>query len=162
MSRPRRIPDYPYIGVQRYFLTACTHDRHEYFKDPAIVELVVSEFCAAANQHAFAIVVYCVMPDHVHLLVDGKDEGADLPAFMKSAKQRSGYLFKQKHSRRLWQEGYYEHVLRDDERTESVVVYIIENPVRKRLVDDVMDYPHWRSTLFSRRDLLWNIGLRRT
>jgi putative transposase len=162
MSRPRRIPNYPYTGVQRYFMTACTRNRQEHFKDPATVEMVVSAFSATADEHDFAIIVYCVMPDHVHLLVDGKNDGAHLPPFMKSAKQRSGYLFRRTHSQRLWQEGYYEHVLRDEERTESVVLYIIENPVRKKLVADVMDYPHWGSTLFSRPELLWSIGLRRT
>ena len=58
------------------------------------------------------IVVYCVMPDHIHLLVDGDQDGADLRAFMKLAKQRAGFRFKQQYRRPLWEDGYYEHVPR--------------------------------------------------
>ena len=44
-------------------------------------------------------------------------------------------------NRRLWQDGYYEHLLRDEETTPSVVAYIIGNPVRSHLVEDPAQYP---------------------
>jgi len=106
-----------------------------------------------------AIVAYCVMPDHVHLLVDGESDDADLTTFVKLAKQHTGYWFKQKSGKRLWQKGYYEHVLRDEERTEDVVFYIIANPVRKNIVERPTDYPYWGSGLYSREELLHSIGL---
>ena len=40
----------------------------------------------------------------------------------------------------LWQENYYEHILRKDEDTISVVKYILNNPVRKGLVEDYREY----------------------
>jgi REP element-mobilizing transposase RayT len=162
MSRPKRIPSYPYIGVQRYFITVCTHDRAEYFKDDGAVALVVNAFTITATEHAFTIVVYCAMPDHLHLLVDGDNDGADLKAFMKLAKQRAGYRFKRRSRCPLWQEGYYEHVLRDEEKTEAVVFYIIANPVRKGLVDNIIEYPHWGSMRYSRQELIRSIGVRGT
>ena len=62
----------------------------------------------------------------------------------------------------MWQEGYYEHVLRDEERTQDVVYYIIANPLRKHLAENVLDYPYWGSMQYSREELLHSIGLRRT
>lgn len=162
MARPRRIPGYAYLGVQRYFITACTRDRAPHFRDPDAVRLAVDAFVDTAREYAISIVVYCVMPDHLHLLLDGDHDGSDLQSFMKMAKQRAGFRFKQRHGHSLWQPGYYEHVLRDEERTEEVVFYIIANPVRKQLVQNVLDYPYWGSTRFSREELLHTIGLRRT
>jgi REP-associated tyrosine transposase len=161
MARPLRIPDHAYCGVQRYFLTICTDDRAEYFRKTAIVDGVVAEFLRRSRTERIAIIVYCVMPDHVHLLVDGESEDADLMRFVKLAKQRTGHAFKQEYRKRLWQAGYYEHVLRNEECTEDVVLYIIENPVRKGIVQNVMDYPHWGSGIYSREELLYSIGLRR-
>jgi REP element-mobilizing transposase RayT len=162
MARPRRIPGYPYIGVQRYFITVCTHNRAEHFRNLDAAALVVDAFIETARQHAVTIVVYCVMPDHMHLLLDGDHDGADLPSFMRVAKQRAGFRFKQRFGCPLWQEGYYEHVLRNEERTEDVVFYVIANPTRKRLVEHVREYPLWGSMRYSREELLQAIGIRRS
>ena len=161
MARPPRIPNYQYIGVQRYFLTFCTENRVTHFVHKAIVDPVVDHFLQQAREDAMAILAYCVMPDHAHMLVDGEHDGADLLHFTKLAKQRSGYWFKQTHGTRLWQKGYFEHVLRDEERTEDVIYYIIANPLRKGLVENVMDYPYWGSSVYTREELLYSIGLRR-
>ena len=162
MARPTRIPGYEYVGVQRYFLTICTAQRVEHFKNAEKVDTAVRHFLQSAERERIALIVYCVMPDHIHLLVDGLDDGAELLPFVKLAKQKSGFEFKQRTGQRLWQDGYYEHVLRDEERTEDVVFYIIANPVRKGLVTDVMDYPYWGSSLYGREELLHSIGLRKT
>jgi putative transposase len=162
MSRPRRIPGYSYTGVQRYFLTLCTKNRAEHFIHADIVAVVLAQFFHTAREQAVSIVAYCVMPDHAHLLIDGDSDAADLTQFVRLAKQQSGYLFKQKHGRLLWQEGYFEHVLRDAERNEDVIFYIVANPLRKGLVKNVMDYPFWGSGLYSREELLAHIGIRRT
>jgi len=128
--------------VQRYFITICTHDRARHFRDPDAVALIMRVLIETAREHAVTIVVWCAMPDHLHLLLDGDHDGSDMTAFMKAAKQRAGFRFKQRYHAQLWQEGYYEHVLRDEERTEEVAFYIVENPLRKQLVRSVLDYPY--------------------
>jgi putative transposase len=158
MARPQRLSDHSYTGIQRYFLTICTHHRTELFRDKDVVDAVVDHFLQTAREHDVAIVAYCVMPDHVHLLVDGERDDSDLTRFVKIAKQRAGYWFKQRVGKRLWQKGYYEHVLRNDERTEAVAYYIIANPVRKHLVERPEEYPYWGSAVYSREDLLSSIG----
>ena len=57
MARPRHIPAYPYIGVQRYFITTCTRDRAPHFRNAAdlkvrptsAADLKVHPTSAAAN-----------------------------------------------------------------------------------------------------------------
>jgi REP element-mobilizing transposase RayT len=55
---------------------------------------------------------------------------------------------------RLWQPYGYEHVLRSDEATHAVVRYILENPVRAGLVEDVLDYPFCGSLVHRTDDLV--------
>src|SRR6267142_4435082 len=97
MARPRRLPDYAYTGIQRYFLTICTDNRAEFFRETAVVDAVVEQFLRRSREEGIAIIVYCVMPDHMHLLVDGESEDADLTRFVKLAKQHTGHAFKRKY-----------------------------------------------------------------
>ncbi len=79
------------------------------------------------------------MPDHAHLLVEGIAETSDLKRFAKMAKQRSGGLYRRRHDQRLWQEGYFERVLRDKDDVRSFAQYVIDNPLRAGLSSD---YPY--------------------
>jgi len=54
----------------------------------------------------------------------------------------------------LWQYGYYERVLRDDESTPGVIEYIVNNPVRAKLAQNPADYSYWGSSAYGREDLL--------
>ena len=161
MARPCRIEGHSYVGQQQYFLTICADQRAEFFRNDETARMAIDLFLQTASSHRFDVITYCVMPDHMHALTEGRDDGAELEPFVKIAKQKTGYEFKQQHRTRLWQPGYYEHVLRSDERTADVVRYIIENPLRKRLVENVLDYPYWGSSLYSREDLLASIGMHR-
>jgi REP element-mobilizing transposase RayT len=80
------------------------------------------------------------MPDHLHLLIEGKDDNSDSRRFISSYKQSTGFYYKKKTGQPLWQVNYYEHVLRREEDTMSVARYILNNPVRKELVDDFRKY----------------------
>jgi hypothetical protein len=70
------------------------------------------------------------------------------------AKQRSGYVFVRKRGERLWQESYFDRLVRRDESLPDVIRYIIANPVRAGLVTRAVDYPHWGSSTHSREELL--------
>jgi len=65
------------------------------------------------------------MPDHGYLLVEGMQDDSDLKQFIKSAKQYSGYHFKQRTEQPLWQRYGFERVLRGEEGTWDVARYIV-------------------------------------
>jgi putative transposase len=94
------------------------------------------------------------MPDHVHLLAEGVAEVSDLNAFMKLAKQYSGYEYKKRTGNKLWQPYVYEHVLRADESVARTARYILENPVRAAIVKDPRDYPFLGSSVYTVEQLL--------
>ena len=100
------------------------------------------------------------MPDHLHLLVEGTSDAANLVAFAHGLKQRTAYRYRRGHDEALWQKGYYEHVIRDDEATLDVARYILANPVRAGLVLEPHDHPFSGSLTFDRQQLdeLWQSG----
>jgi len=81
------------------------------------------------------------MPDHLHILVEGLHEESDFRRFVKLFKQKSGYQWRRTSNQKLWQEDYFERVLRREETTEKVIGYILNNPVRRGLVSSPEEYP---------------------
>jgi REP element-mobilizing transposase RayT len=81
------------------------------------------------------------MPDHLHLLLEGRFTTSDFRSTMTLLRQRTAIAFHKYHRLTPWQHGYYERVLRADEETEIVAGYIVANPVRAGLVNRIEDYP---------------------
>jgi REP element-mobilizing transposase RayT len=154
MSRPARLDGCSYRGPYRYFLTICTRDRQQVFVQPNAATLVIDHLLRTARKRQFAVPVYCVMPDHAHVLVEGLSADSDLRRFAKRLKQGSGQAFSRRHGFPLWQEGYVDHVLRDEEQTLIIARYILENPVRAGLVQHPLDYPYSGSTVWTLEELI--------
>ncbi len=131
MSRPPRLPGFEYAGRHSYFLTFCTDRRAELLRDRGVATMVLECIRRSSNRYEFAVLAYCLMPDHVHLLVHGRSPAADLRRFVKTAKQGSGQRYAARTKRRLWQESYYDHVVRPEEDLSAIARYIIDNPVQR-------------------------------
>jgi REP-associated tyrosine transposase len=154
MSRPRRITGVSYLGHCRYFLTICAKARFAAFLDDAIARSTIDQFLITAREEGFAVLAYCLMPDHIHLLVEGTALESDLRRFVKVSKQQSGFNFARIVGRSLWQDGYFEHVLRRDEDARAIARYIIENPVRAGIVERPTDYRYLGSSVWEIETLL--------
>jgi putative transposase len=152
--RPSRLRAFSYTGFHQYSLTFCTHHRQRHFIDGRVVSLTLTQFLRAAEEQQFAVLVYCFMPDHAHLLVEGLAETSDGKRFIKLGKQYSGYAFSREFGARLWQPWGFERVLRAEEDTHVVCRYILQNPVRAGLVGRVLDYPYLGSAVHRVEDLL--------
>jgi putative transposase len=100
-----------------------------------------------------ALIAYCFMPDHVHLLVGGTREDSDCRAFISTAKQLAAVHSSRQFGVRLWQHYGYEHVLRRHEDTLAVARYIIANPLRAGLADDMFEYPFVGSDVYSLEEI---------
>jgi putative transposase len=149
MSRPPRLAGFEYVGNYSYFLTLCTHRRFDAFREDDLARLVIGQIRRTARTFSFAILAYCVMPDHVHLLLQGRTAASDLRRFTKQFKQSTGQRYAHHTGGRLWQEGYYDRVLRPEEPEALVARYIIENPVRAGLVERPTEYPYLGSEVWN-------------
>ena len=154
MSRPPRIDGFGYLGPYRYFVTFCTHDRRDVFIDVGIGEFVASQLRRTCRREKFALLAYCLMPDHAHVLVEGTSDTSDLRRLIKSAKQRSGQSFAARHNQPLWQEGFHDRVLRRDEDSKQIARYIVDNPVRAGLARSALDYPLSGSDVWTLEELI--------
>jgi len=95
-----------------------------------------------AGRYDLLCPVYCLMPDHIHLVWLGTSVRSD---------QRTATRFLRKHMKMLLkpaelQRQPHDHVLREEERVrgafQSTCHYVQENPVRKGLVRRWEDYPY--------------------
>jgi REP element-mobilizing transposase RayT len=140
-NRPPRLAEFSYTGPNRYFVTVCVRSRAPVFANLDVGAFVVQQFLRIAAQHEFEVIAYCVMPDHFHALVQGTRDDAALKGMMHRWKQATGYWWKQRgHTSSLWQEGFFDRIMREKDLTEAVVHYIVANPLRAGLVTDIHDY----------------------
>jgi putative transposase len=146
---PEHLRGFSYVGFHRYSLRFCTNGRRPVFITEAPVTLVLAQILRASTERSFAVIAYCFMPNHLHLLVEGTDAASDLKRFVVSLKQYSGFLYAQRFGTRLWQRYGFERVLRDREPTFVVARYILENPVRAGLAKQVAAYPFVGSLVYT-------------
>jgi putative transposase len=153
-GNPGHLNTFDYLGPYRYSLTFCTDSRQRLFVTRERVELVLMQIERSAAEEQVAIIAYCFMPDHLHLLVEGRCESSDCRRFINRAKQFSGFHYSKTFGHRLWQRYGFERVLRVDEATLVVARYIVENPLREGLVRSVEDYPFAGSRVYSLADIM--------
>jgi putative transposase len=149
-----RLRGFSYAGNYAYFVTCSTCQKRPYFKDKTVIDIVLPLLKRLSTRNSFNIQAYCFMPDHLHLLLSGEDKSS-LHKFMRRFKQETSFKFKKAHGTPLWHRSYYDHILRKEEALEEVALYILNNPVRKGLVEDYQKYPFSGSFIF---DLKENAG----
>ena len=157
MSRPPRIPGFNYVGLFRYSLTICTRNRQPVFLETPIIASTLWHFRRTGIEEPFDMIAYCFMTDHVHLLIEGTSATSDFKRYVKLGKQRSGAAFAALKHRPLWQEGYFDRVLRADDDVKPLARYILNNPVRARLVESPGDYPHIGSDRYTLAELFESV-----
>jgi len=118
------------------------------------VDVVLAQIVRAADDEQFAILAYCFMPDHLHILAEAESESADARRFIKRAKQLSGFYYSKQSGGQLWQRYGYERVLRSEDDTLGVAKYVLENPVRGGLVQSPQDYEFSGSTKYTVQEIL--------
>jgi putative transposase len=83
------------------------------------------------------------MPDHLHLLLEGSSGASDFRRCIKDVKQRTSYSAIRLGIGRLWQQGFHDRILRQNEDVRRYIDYIAQNPIRAGLVVDcTANYPY--------------------
>jgi putative transposase len=100
------------------------------------------------TQYNIAIYNYCLMSNHVHILLYVK-EHANLPRFMHalSLSYSAYYRHTYKYSGYLWQGRYKNFLIEKDSYLLECARYIERNPLRAKMVEDLSLYP-WSSYHF--------------
>lgn len=126
-----------------YLVTAVTKNRNPVFNDFHIARVLVNELRLVNHTNDIKSLAWVIMPDHLHWLFVLKS--TSLTCVIKQVKARSAQVINRKSnlSAPVWQRGFHDHAIREDEDIKAVARYIIANPLRARLVDNIGDYSHW-------------------
>lgn len=122
-------------------VTLAVQGRNPVFADPAVASCAVQVLRSHAERTGVRIYGFCVMPDHVHIVL-GPSEACDVITFVgqfKNLAQRAAWSQGVEGS--FWQKRFWDHFLRAEEQVEHVVEYVLNNPVRRGLVEHWRDYP---------------------
>jgi len=141
MGRAQRVdlPDYCYHIVNR------ANARLPLFfgdSDYQMFEEIIEEAC---EKYSMRLLGYCVMPNHFHLLLYPSTEG-NIQRFMQwvtlTHTQRWHVKNKTVGSGHLYQGRYKSFIIQTDNHVLSVLRYIERNPLRAKLVRDLMKWKH--------------------
>jgi putative transposase len=125
-------PQHPIIPNAMYFLTVVTAGRARFFDNRQNVELLLSSLREAKRLHPFRMVAYVILPDHLHLLIV-PEANTNVEIILSSTKAMYTRDFKQQNGItgrvHVWQQGFYDHIIRDETDYQRHLDYIHMNPV---------------------------------
>ena len=103
--------------------------------------------CLKEHSHKYDLHASVVMPDHAHLLFSPmrRQDGwlYSLPEIMHAIKGASAWRINVLLERNgpVWQEEFFDHVLRSNDSLAEKVNYVCANPVRAGLAASEKEYP---------------------
>jgi putative transposase len=137
-----RMPSYDYTSTGAYFVTICTENRIPALEIPEMGKLLVEVWQTLPNRFpGVTLDEFVIMPDHVHCIL-WLDATVKTPPTLGrvigayKSLTTVGWLNYNKSisktcSKHLWQRGYYEHIIRNDQDLELTRQYIRDNPLKK-------------------------------
>jgi len=132
------LPGYPYHVTQRG-----NRRQQTFFKDSdyALYRDLIAE---AAHKAGAEIWCYCLMPNHVHMIVVPSDEDGLRRTFADAHRRYTGFInARHRWTGHLWQ-GRYGAVVMDESHLAHAMRYVSLNPVRARLVSRAEEW-RWSS-----------------
>ena len=142
MPRMGRIvlPNYPHHVVQR------GHNRQVVFAAAEDYQRYLTDLRELKDALGVKVYAYCLMTNHVHLLLAPGDSTTGLGQLMKGLAARATRYRNRLEGRSgtLWESRYKSSVVQSDSYLLACCRYIELNPVRARMVADAADYP-WSS-----------------
>ena len=140
MARLARLvfPGVPYHVTQR------GNRRQQTFFEEGDYALYRDLLSEAARRAGTRVWSYCLMPNHVHLIVVPADEDGLRRTFADAHRRYTAFInARHRWTGHLWQ-GRYGAVAMDEGHLGAAARYVALNPVRARLVDRAGDWP-WSS-----------------
>ena len=128
-----RLESYDYSEEGFYYLTVCTKDRRNILSDIRIqddhtVAVQLTPYGEAAERYLKSlpgINRYVIMPNHIHMIIH-KTNGKSIASDVRSWKG----LVSKTIGAKIWQDSYYDHIIRNEKDYLEKCRYIDENPAR--------------------------------
>ena len=142
-ERPPRLEQlFPWYDPPLYFVTFNTHHRRKVLANAEVHERFMA-FARIGEARGIAVGCYVLMPDHVHLFVQGNLDFV-LTQWVRLLKRNLSTVIPIE--RPHWQKGFFDHVIRNSDNYAQKWEYVRENPVRAGLVVNFDAWP-WQGEL---------------
>ena len=151
------MPNYRRVKIKggTYFFTLVTNKRQNLFASLKYRDLFLESINHVKNYHPLNLVAYCILPDHIHLLIRLPEDDDNFSLRISEIKKRFSKLYSKNFGvspaknagivrpgrSGLWQQRFWEHTLRDEEDLHRHIDYIHYNPVKHGLVHKVKNWP---------------------
>ena len=155
--KQNRLTEYDYSAPNTYFITICTDNRRNLFWTDADAIIDCAKNVPLSNlgtivqrsiedipkyYSVISVDHYVIMPNHVHLLLqihsDSNGRSMIAPTISTVVRLMKGTVSKQA-GFAIWQKGFYDHVIRNDNDYRDIWNYIEGNP--GKLAEDKLYIP---------------------
>ncbi|MBE9563603.1 MAG: transposase [Proteobacteria bacterium] len=133
------------IQGQVYLVTTVTYQRQPIFNNFSNARFVVNSLRYVEHTRQLQSLCFVIMPDHLHWLFS-IGSTYELPQVISDIKRRSSYRINEQNKKigsAVWQPGFHDYALRKEDEIKGVARYVIANPLRAGLVDNIGNYPFW-------------------
>lgn len=127
-----------YVVGGTYFFTLVTFQRRKFFDTPDKLDHLLSKIRQVQRNKPFDLLAYCLLPDHVHLLIKLPEETSDFSIRIREIKRLTTLWIKHEtkdNIDRIWQDKFWEHTIRDEKDLQRHFDYIHYNPVKHNLTE---------------------------
>jgi putative transposase len=152
--RSIRLKGYDYTTVGGYFVTICTAKREHLFGAIENADMKLNSFGRIVHDHwhnlpshypTIMLDEFVIMPNHIHGIIFLADKPKEqtieaskikypaLSEVVRAFKSFSSRLINMERGTSgtaVWQQNYYEHIIRNDETLDRLRTYIVSNPAR--------------------------------
>ena len=135
MSKLRRCRD----PRSTYFITNVTYERRCILTDNS--DLLWQSILTLQTRAPFDLQAWAILPEHFHLLLDSRD--LDISKLLQRIKMGFSALYLKRfglNSGRVWQNRFWDHIIRDQRDWNHHVDYVHYNPVKHGLVSSPFDW----------------------
>jgi putative transposase len=117
-----------------YFVSTQTAGRKPFFRHENWARLMIATLSHYALKD-FTLHAYVIMPDHLHILITPRESLEKTVQLIKG-----GFSFRARRELSwrfdIWQPGFTDHRIRDEEDWKQHLEYIRKNPIEAKLVND--------------------------
>ena len=135
-----RLRGFDYRSRGAYFITICCYGRQPLFQSEGARQMMIEWIKTIPNHFSkTSIDCFVVMPDHVHFILwKQTNEDPSLATVMQWFKTMTTNAYirgvenrlLEPFEKKVWQRGYYDHIIRNDSDLNEKRQYIMNNPLK--------------------------------
>ena len=132
------------IARRVYFITVCCAKRECFLKPDIAARAAARTLHRLHIEKHITLLAWVLMPDHMHLLLE-LDDSKTLSASMARINSCIAKAVNEALDRHgpIWQGAYFDRGLRRNEDIDIAIRYLLNNPIRAGIVNNIEEYSYW-------------------